>query len=705
MKQVVIRNGRPTLVEMPAPSPEMGRVLIATAASVISSGTERSAASGPLAKRAARSPEMVRTVVDHAREHGVRDAVDRVRGALEADQPTGYSAAGHVLDTGGVPGISTGQLVAAAGAGYANHAERILVPERLVAAVPAGLDPHRAAFGTLGAIALQAVRRAEVTVGDRVAVVGLGLLGQLAAQIATSAGCDVLGIEPDANRRAVAESVGIPRVTDPANGPALAHSWTAGVGVDAVLVTASGKDPGLVNDAVALLRRKGRIVPVGDVTLSLERGPLYEREADVLISTSYGPGRYDSSYEESGLDYPIAYVRWTEQRNLQEVLRLIATDRLRVDSLIGLETTIDRAADAFEALLRPSPPIAAMLTYPDSNQATATSVRPARRRARRRSDGTRIAIIGPGSFVKSVHVPNLRRTPDAHIVALAGRTPTAASALARSIPDCELTTDWRTVIERDDIDLVLIGTRHDSHAEIAIAALRAGKSVFVEKPLGLTREEIDAVQAAESASAGGLMVGFNRPFAPLARRMRHEVCQVDGPLSLSYRVSAPMASDHWLNDPVVGGGRLVGEACHMFDFACWIAGPAVEVFAAAPPAGEASPSSASITLRHLGGAVSTILYVSSGGPAMPKERIEVFRGGTAWVLDDFRRLVRFGTTERTLDDASRADKGHAALMRAMLEACAGSRPFVPGVDEGHRAQVISFAALSAIETGEPQPAE
>jgi predicted dehydrogenase/threonine dehydrogenase-like Zn-dependent dehydrogenase len=711
MKQVVLRNGQPVVAEVPAPSAQPGYVLVANDTSVISSGTERAAVSdggGSLPMRAVRNPDLVLLTLRHAHEHGIRETVELVRNAVSDDTVLGYASAGVVLDTGGLGDFTVGQRVACAGAGRANHAEVVSVPGNLVAPVPADVSLRDAAFTTLGAIALQGVRRAELSLGERVAVVGLGLLGLLTVQITAAAGCPVIGVEPDSSRRNLASQLGADAVLAPEGATERVRQWAAGIGVDAVIVTASGASNQIVNDAIAMVRRKGRVVPVGDVGLTLERGPLYQREADVLISTSYGPGRYDPIYEEGGVDYPPAYVRWTENRNMEEFLRLVAAGQAKVEPLITLELPVDRAADAYGALRRQPPPLAALLRYPDAparlEGATGSvhvpSVR--RRRTRGESRTVRVGLIGPGSFTRATHLPNLRMDGSAPLVAVAARRGTTATDVARAAGgDAETTTDWRRVAEHPNVDLVMIGTRHNSHSEIAAAALRAGKSVFVEKPLGLTREEIDEVWSAGNGDAAPLMIGFNRTLAPLSRRMQSQMAHVTGPLQVVVRVNAPLRADHWLNDPKEGGGRILGEGCHFLDYANWLCGAPLLVSATAAPAppGVQTVESASITVSYENGSVATVHYSGLGPASLPKERIEVLAGGRAWVLDDFKRLTSFDPAgERSLDEGG-GDKGHAELMRTLLAACRGEQSFTPGIRAGYLAQSAALAALESIAAG------
>jgi predicted dehydrogenase/threonine dehydrogenase-like Zn-dependent dehydrogenase len=676
-------------------------VLVANAASVISSGTERSAVTtsgGSLPMRAIRNPGLVALTLRYAKDNGLRATVEAVRGAVADDTVMGYSSAGVVLDTGGIPDFRVGQAVACAGAGSANHAEVVSVPGNLVAAVPDGVPLRDAAFTTLGAIALQGVRRSEPALGDRVVVVGLGLLGLLTVQLLRAAGCQVVGVEPVARRRELALELGAERVLDPGEAVATIRDWSGGVGADAAVITASTASSAVVNQAIDMVRRKGRVVPVGDIGLALERPGLYQREADVLISTSYGPGRYDPTYEDGGLDYPIAYVRWTENRNMEEFLRLLGTGQVRVEPLIGLELAADRAAEAYGALNGDAPPLAAVLTYPNAPRALAArpervdlgAVRPA-------AGELGVAVVGPGGFVRAVHLPTLKADPRARIVSVVSRRGTTASDVARAVKGAEAATDWRVALEREDVGLVLIGTRHDSHAEIAAAALRAGKAVFVEKPLGLSREEIDDVWAAARENPR-LAIGFNRPFAELSRRMEAEVRRATGPLHVVYRVNAPLPHNHWLNDPQAGGGRIQGEACHMLDYVNWLCGEPVRVLAAAVPAPPdvAAVESASITVEYADGSVATVHYSGLGAASLPKERIEVLRGGRAWILDDFKTLTSHLPEGVQTAESSGGDKGHAALLRGVLADCRNGARLRPGIEAAYMAQSVALGALESI---------
>lgn len=704
MKQVVLRGGAPTVADVPAPSPEPGRVLVANAASVISSGTERASVSasgggGSLPMRAIRNPDLVLKTLQFAKEHGVRETAELVRGAVSDDSALGYSSAGVVLDTGGIAEFRVGQRVACAGAGKANHAEVVSVPGNLVAPVPDNVSFSDAAFCTIGAIAMQGVRRAEAQLGERIVVVGLGLIGLISVQLLGAAGARVLGIEPNEKRRQMAADFGAERVVAPDEAPQVVKDWSGNVGADSVVITASSASDAIINQAANMLRRKGKVVVVGDVGLGLERGPIYQREADMLISTSYGPGRYDPSYEEGGVDYPIAYVRWTENRNMEEFLRLVGTGDLTIAPLIELEVPVERAGEAYAAVAGDSPPLAAVLRYPERTEAQREVVRVSRKRGAPANGDLKVALVGPGSFVRSVHLPNLKADSGVQIKTVVARRPTSATDVVRSLGGGEAATDWKVAVEDPEVDLVVIGTRHDSHAEIAAAALRAGRAVFVEKPLGLTREQIDDVAEA-AAGNDRLAIGFNRPFAPLSQKLRTEVdaAAAGGPLHVVYRVSSPLPPDNWLNDPRVGGGRILGEACHMLDYANWLCGTPVRVIAAALPAPNPleTVESSSITIEYANGSVATVHYSGAGGGSMPKERIEVMGGHRSWVLDDFRSLTSYSASGTQTEEARRVDKGHAELMARVLAAARGKREFEPGIGAAYAAQSVALCALESI---------
>lgn len=712
MKQVCLVKGAVEIVDVPAPVCEPGGVLIRTAASLISTGTELSVTGSGgfgLVGRAIANPQMVRKVVAKVGQIGVRQTVNFIRAREDSLVPIGYSAAGEVIEVGSrVRGIAVGDRVACAGAGDANHAEFNVVPQNLVAVMPPAIDYSSAAFATVGAIALHGVRRVNPTLGERVVVVGLGLLGQLAAQLLKLSGCQVLGIDPRPSRLALATSLGADAAvlsTEPGIHQIVAE-WTAGVGADAVLITASANDRVLLNRTLDFCRKRGRVVLVGDVPIRMNRDKLYRKEIDFMISCSYGPGRYDVQYERQGVDYPLAYVRWTEGRNLAEILRLIAAGRLRVRELIGTTRPIEQAAVAYQELKGSEPPIAALLEY-GHGSAPARPVHSVRTAVSRAATAGQlvVGVIGAGTFFRSVHLPNLRGRSDVHIKWIATRTGASGAQLAKREQIPMATTDAMEVIGDPDVSAVIIATRHDLHAQLAIAAAEAGKHVFIEKPLGLSVAECERVVKAVADAGVVLAVGFNRRLAPLAVKAKAAFASVREPKTLIYRINAgQLPSGHWLLDEAEGGGRLFGEGVHFFDFARWMFDSRPVSVAAAALGREGTGvdlDNTSVTITFADGSIATIVYTGQGAASLLKERIEIFGGGEAVVIDDFMRLERHGarTTGAKEERLRRMDKGHAALIGNFIAAVNGRATVAASADDGYWATWCAEQAVRRLSRG------
>ncbi|MDH4140176.1 MAG: Gfo/Idh/MocA family oxidoreductase, partial [Coriobacteriia bacterium] len=580
MKQVFLGGPSGVVVkDVPAPALGPGEVLVRVAHSLISTGTEGADVRGTAAKagspleRVLREPALVAKAAKKLARDGFGATAEAVGGSDSRDlTPLGYSAAGIVVETGSdVRNLSAGDRVTCGGGGYASHAEFISVPKNLVARIPERVSTEHAAFVTLGAIAMQGVRRAEAGLGDRVGVVGLGLLGQLGVQLASTAGCRVIAFDLDADRVALARELGASEgiVSDEADSVNAAVAFTDGVGLDAVLIFAGTKSSDVVNEAFQMTRERGRVVIVGAVGMDLERKTFYAREQDLLISRSYGPGRYDAAYEEGGQDYPVAYVRWTENRNMGEVLRLMADGILRIDPLVSAVYPIEQAEEAYQFALEASGSrIATLLSYsPAERQPTEeeaiSRVTVLRTAPEPSTDEVRFGIIGAGSFARTFHIPNLAKMPGGRVLAVAGRRGPSATSSAKRADAVYAATDHAELLRDGDIDAVIIATRHDSHASLAAEAARAGKHVFVEKPLALTAE--DCVTVAEAVADAGILltVGFNRRFSPHAQHVKRVLDSRRGPRLMTYRVNAGFKpADHWVFDPVEGGGRIIGEACH-----------------------------------------------------------------------------------------------------------------------------------------------
>jgi predicted dehydrogenase/threonine dehydrogenase-like Zn-dependent dehydrogenase len=669
-----VSTGEISVEEVPAPASDPRSLLVATRFSLISAGTERAVLEvgrASLIGKARARPDLARKVLESAREEGVATTYAKVRGRLGEPNALGYSSCGVVLEGCDDAPAAPGELVACAGVGYASHAEVVSVPRNLCARVPEGVDAADAAYGTVASIALHGVRLGHVGLGDVVAVIGLGLVGQLTLELVATAGAVPLGIDPDDSRVSLARDAGFFASRDAAEIESEARRLTSTRGADAVLVTAASKTSEPLALATAVARDRGRVVVVGDVAIESRRAPLFAKELRLMVSRSYGPGRYDPVYETDGVDYPASYVRWTEGRNLAEVLRLMATRELRPARLTTHVVDLADGPSAYSLLESDEPSLGILLRYePKGDKGTQSVHLEAGRRPRRRSlrrARPRIGVIGAGAFARGVLIPALRSGADIGAIATTSGLSARSSAARFGAPHA--TTKASEVLRSDDIDAVVIATRHDTHASYVVEALEAGKHVFVEKPLALNAEELAAVEQAASGADRVLMVGFNRRFAPLAHDLRAGLSG-RGPLILNYRVNAGrLPRAHWTHDPEVGGGRIVGEVCHFVDFATFLAGPPLRGTSVAVGGGsEPRDDNLVATLSLADGSIATIVYSAFGDPALEKERVEVFGEAGAAVLDDFRTLRLFRGGRETVVERKR-DKGHKAEMAAFLDAC------------------------------------
>lgn len=702
MKQVTqrLRDGSIDVIDVPAPTVSEDTVLVDVRASVLSAGTERTKVETGrknLVQKARARPDQVRQVMEKAQRDGVAQTVRAVRTRLSAPSELGYSASGIVLSVGSrVRALQPGDRVACGGAGYAVHAEIDQVPGNLCVPVPTAVTFEQAAFATVGSIALHGIRQADVRLGERIAVIGLGLIGQLAGQMLRASGCTVVGIDLDSSLvdlalRTAAIDVGQPRDTLEAKN--LPDDFAD---CDAVIITAATKSTDPITFAAALARDRGRVVVVGDVGLDIPRTPYYEKELDLRLSRSYGPGRYDRSYEERGLDYPIGYVRWTEQRNMAAFLDLVAGGRVDVGPLITGRVPVEDSPAAYDRLLEPGEPaLGIVLTYGP----TALPLAPSPAVAPEPLPGSATAaVIGTGSFAQQTLIPALR---DAgfDVVAVASQTGRSAQGAAESlgIPRASSTEE----LLAGPAQLAVIATRHDTHAPLALAALESGKAVFVEKPPALTAEELDLLEHAVATRAAHLFVGFNRRHAPLAQTMREHVMRPGQATQLLFRVNAGQLPDgHWLNDLDEGGGRLVGEGCHFVDFACWFVGGLPSLISCSAASGADAPvagaESFAIELGFSDGSLATILYGDRGASGLPKEYIEAHAGGRSALLTDFSQLVRYSGSKRPQRTRRGKDKGHRAQFRHVRDVLGGGAPSTPLPLATMR---VTLAALQAAQTG------
>lgn len=690
MKQILqnAKSGALELVDVPAPAVGHGQVLVRTAYSVMSPGTEKMAmdfARKSMLGKARSRPDLVKQVVRKLQQEGPLPTYRTVMNRLDAPQPLGYACAGIVEEVGpGVTTVAPGDRVACAGAGYANHAEMVVVPENLTASVPGAVSLDRAAFATLGAIAMQGLRVGDPSLGEVVVVIGLGLIGQLTVQLLLANGCQVYGIDVDPKRVEQALSQGMQAGASPGDDhdPFFLRS-TGGHGADLAIVTAASDSSAPIGLAAELCRHKGRVVAVGATAMDLDRRVFYEKELELRMSMSYGPGRYDRRYEEEGLDYPLAYVRWTEQRNLQAFLDLAARGVIDPRKMDVETVPFDAATATYEALAggqRKS--LAAVFEYAaEVDRARSQPIDSATTtRSRSRGDSIGVSFVGAGNYAKAVLLPALKEMSEIELCSVVTATGPSAQRTGERFGFLECGTDPARVFEDDRVDLVFIATQHDSHAELAEAALRAGKHVWLEKPVGLTVEEVDRVIRAASDSSGLLMVGHNRRFSSHAVGIRNAFHPRTGPMSLQYVVAAGSTpGGTWLTDPAVGGGRIVGEASHFVDLANFVVGSPLSSAEIRPLGRDReSDDSTLLVLGYQDGSQATIAYLANTGSDLPKERWEAHADGKSAFCDNYRSSALPGGKKiRGVNQ----DKGQVAALRALAEAIRKGGPLPVTLEE------------------------
>lgn len=711
MRQILqnLRSGETQLAEIPCPAARPGTLLIQTEASLISAGTERMLVEfgqGGLLAKARSQPDKVKQVLDKIKTDGLMPTLETVFARLDEPLPLGYCNAGRVIEVGaGVEGFKVGDRVISNGP----HAEVVCVPTNLCAKIPEGVSSEEAAFTVLSSIALQGIRLIEPTLGERVVVTGLGLIGLIAVQLLKANGCEVLGIDLDERKLALArewgaETANVAAGVDPV---AAATAFSDGRGVDAVLITASAKNNEIISQAAQMCRKRGRIVLVGVVGLDLKRSDFYEKELSFQVSCSYGPGRYDAAYENQGRDYPFAFVRWTEQRNFEAILELIRSGKLDVKSMIDAEVSIDDAPSLYAKIGENTAALGQILKYPAAPDLRRTvAVTPAAQSTATVATGkVVVGAIGAGNFAKLMLLPAFKKTSAVlHTIASAGGV--SAQHAGNKFGFQQTTTDTDALIQNPDINTIVITTRHNSHARWVIAALGAGKHVFVEKPLALNEAELqDVIGAAEAAPAQQLLVGFNRRFAPHAVKMQSLLAGRSEPLTLIMTVNAGfIPPDHWTHDPAVGGGRIIGEGCHWIDLLAYLSASdvvSVEAMQVDKWTGQGGPDDKmTITLGFADGSIGTIHYFANGNKRFPKERLDVFSDGRVLQLDNFRVLHGFGFSSFKKMKTSRMDKGHAAEVAAFVQTVAtGGKPLI-SMSSLLNTTRASFAALESVASGQ-----
>jgi predicted dehydrogenase/threonine dehydrogenase-like Zn-dependent dehydrogenase len=703
MKQILqnLASGETCLDDIPSPKVREGHILIQTSRSLVSAGTERMLVEFGKAnfiEKARQQPEKVRMVLDKVKTDGIMPTLDVVRNKLDQPLPMGYCNVGIVREVGvGVAGFSVGDRVASNG----KHAEIVCVPKNLCAKVPDSVSDEAATFTVIGAIALQGIRLIAPTLGESIVVTGLGLIGLMTVQLLRAHGCRVLGIDFDADKLELARGFGAETVNLSHGGDpvAAALAFSRGRGVDGVLITASTKSNEPMHQATLMCRKRGRIVLVGVTGLELSRADFYEKELSFQVSCSYGPGRYDPLYEESGQDYPFGLVRWTEQRNFEAILDMLADGRLNVEPLISHRFPLEQSTQAYELLGSGKGVLGIVLQYPDSSEQPDTNLlhRTVRfAQTARREDKVIIGVIGSGNYATQVLIPALSKTGVA-MKSVASATGVSGVHAGKKYGFEEATTDSGALLNDPDINTVVIATRHDSHARLVCEALKRGKHVFCEKPMALTCEELNEIERTYHAVHGNLssvplekveekpvagpllMVGFNRRFAPQVQKLKSLLASVQEPKSFIMTVNAgAIPADHWTQDQVVGGGRIIGEGCHFIDLLRFLAGtPIVSVQAIGmgqAPGMVVRDDKVSINLGFADGSFGTVHYLANGHKSFPKERLEVFCAGRIVQMDNFRRMRAYGWPGFTKINLWRQDKGQAACAVAFVDAIKNGGP-------------------------------
>ncbi len=699
MKQILqnLGTGETMLAEVPAPGVSSGQLLVQTHATLVSLGTERMLidfGKSSALQKAKQQPDKVKQVLQKIKTDGLFQTIDAVKAKLDQPLGLGYCHAGVVIGVGrGVEGFEVGDRVATNG----QHAEFVSVAQNLCAKIPDGVSAEEAAFTPLAAIALQGIRLVNPTIGECVAVTGLGLIGLMTVQMLRAAGCRVLGIDFDSTKcelaqRMGAETVDLSKGEDPEQA---ALNFSRGRGIDGVIITASTKSNDPVTQAAHMCRKRGRIVLVGVVGLELSRADFFEKELTFQVSCSYGPGRYEDNYEGKGMDYPIGFVRWTEQRNFEACLDMMASGGLDVKPLISHRYTIDDALEGY-GQISSRDALGIMLKYSEEPVSRASRSVALPKPAPAGVPQAVVAVIGAGNFAGATLLPALKPT-GARLKTIVSKGGVTGTHLGKKFGFEHSTTDMEAVFRDPEINTLIITTQHNTHARMVMDAIRAGKRVFVEKPLCLTEEELQQIEAVyEEAENPMVMVGFNRRFAPQVAKMKELLDAVRAPKAFIMTVNAgALPANHWTQDPERGGGRMIGEGCHFVDLLRFLAGcPIVSISAHSIDQGAQRPDeNMSVTLHFEDGSIGTVHYLANGDKGFPKERLEVFTGGRILQLDNFRKLTAFGWSGFSDMNLRQQDKGHAAELAAFIDAVKSGKPSPIPFDELCEVTRATFAAV------------
>ncbi|SFO74123.1 Predicted dehydrogenase [Algoriphagus ornithinivorans] len=701
MKQIIqdLKNGDTILEEVPAPLVKPGQVLIQTTRSLVSLGTERMLVEFGKAnflQKARQQPDKVKEVINKVKTDGLQPTVNAVFNKLGQPLPLGYCNVGKVIAIGkGVEDFAIGDRVSSNG----HHAEYVSVPKNLVAKIPDGVSDEEAAFTVIGSIGLQGIRLANPSFGETVVVVGLGLIGLITAQLLKANGCQVIGFDYDPSKVALASSFGIIAV-NPGEGidqVAFVQDYTQGVGADAVIITASNKSNEIISQSAKMSRKKGRIILVGVIGLDISRADFFEKELTFQVSCSYGPGRYDESYEQKGQDYPLPYVRWTEKRNFEAILQALASKSIQVEPLITDRVPLEQYQQIYGDMSG-SKSIASILLYPEKSSEPQRSIS-ITSNTFQAGKGT-LGIIGSGNFTSAMILPCLKKTP-AKLKFISSSAGLSSTTLAKKFGVAQSTTDNNLILRDAEVDLVMVTTRHNAHARMVIDALRAGKHVFVEKPLALNQEELDLVVGAYVESGKTVSVGFNRRFAPLALQMKRALGSGNTPMNIVATMNAGVIpANVWVHDMQVGGGRIIGEACHFIDLISYLAGSKVKSVCMSSMGinPEENTDNATILLKYENGTNGVINYFANGSKAYSKERVEVYHQERTLIMDNWRKLKGFGFKNFSSASSSQ-DKGHQNQFNLLIDSIQkGGNAIIP-MDDIVNTTKASFAAIESLKTG------
>lgn len=686
MLQAVVKKGQVFAKNVPAPNVSKDGLLIKVVSSCISTGTEMSnvtKSERSLIQIAIDQPEKIKKGLDLLKTKGIKATYDEIKWSKQSGTPTGYSLSGVIIGVGeNVKGFKPGDKVAAAGAGIANHAEYVDVPANLVMKMPEGLEFQEASTVTLGGIAMQGVRRADLRFGEFAVVVGAGILGILSIQILIASGVRVIAVDINQDRLNTAKEVGSEAIIDPLNDDQvkLIMNLTGGFGADAVLFTAATQSNDPLSDAFKSCKRKGRVILVGVSGMEIKRADIYPKEIDFLISTSYGPGRYDKNYEEKGIDYPYAYVRWTEKRNMSEYLRMLNSGEISVSPYIGAICSIEDVQKAFQSVKNPvGNQLFILLDYGQPKEEQLEKLLNHDRKIElitinQPNNKIKIGMIGVGNFATGVHLPNIEKLSDyASIYAIANRTGLKATNVAKQYGAKYATSKMEDLIADPDIDLIFISTRHDSHASLVLKALKAGKHIFVEKPLAINSDELKPIKEFYNSEGEKpiLMVGFNRRFSPFAQEIKKHTSKRINPLFIHYRMNAGyLPAEHWVHEQ---GGRLVGEACHLIDLMTFFTESEIESISSESLTPKTTyfndADNKSIILKYKDGSVCTIEYFATGSKEFPKEYMEVHFDEKSIVLDDYKSLKGYGVkvNEITASESNKGQKEELEILFSSLK--------------------------------------